>query len=36
MNKIEFPRMGVEGVEYTREYIHNGILILFMIPSKRD
>lgn len=22
MNKIEFPRMGVDGVEYTREYIH--------------
>ena len=22
MNKIEFPRMGVDGVEYSREYIH--------------
>lgn len=26
MNKIEFPRMGVDGVEYTREYIHQWYL----------
>ena len=29
MNKIEFPRMGVDGVEYTREYIHQWYLDTF-------
>lgn len=29
MNKIEFPRMGVDGVEYTREYIHQWYLNTF-------
>lgn len=29
MNKIEFPRMGVDGVKYTREYIHQWYLNTF-------
>ena len=29
MNKIEFPRLGVDGKEYTREYIHQWYLTTF-------
>lgn len=35
MNKIEFPRMGVDGVEYTREYIHQWYLNTFHDAIKK-
>lgn len=35
MNKIEFPRTGVDGVEYTREYIHHWYLSSFNDTIKK-
>ena len=35
MNKIEFPRMGVDGKEYTREYIHQWYLTTFQDAVKK-
>ena len=35
MNKIEFPRMGVDGVEYTREFIHQWYLNTFHDAIKK-
>lgn len=35
MNKIEFPRLGVDGKEYTREYIHQWYLTTFEDDVKK-
>ena len=35
MNKIEFPRLGVDGKEYTREYIHQWYLTTFEDAVKK-
>lgn len=35
MNKIEFPRLGVDGKEYTREYIHQWYLTTFQDTVKK-
>lgn len=35
MNKIEFPRLGVDGKEYTREYIHQWYLSTFQNTIKK-
>lgn len=35
MNKIEFPRLGVDGKEYTREYIHQWYLRTFQDAIKK-
>lgn len=35
MNKIEFPRSGVDGKEYTREYIHQWYLTTFQGAIKK-
>ena len=35
MNKIEFPRLGVDGKEYTREYIHQWYLTTFQDAVKK-
>lgn len=35
MNKIEFPRLGVDGKEYTREYIHQWYLTTFQDAIKK-
>ena len=35
MNKIEFPRLGVDGKEYTREYIHQWYLSTFQHTIKK-
>lgn len=35
MNKIEFPRLGVDGKEYTREYIHQWYLSTFQDAIKK-
>ena len=35
MNKIEFPRLGVDGKEYTREYIHQWYLTTFHDAIKK-
>ena len=35
MNKIEFPRLGVNGKEYAREYIHQWYLNTFHDAIKK-